>query len=728
MAIKNIKIDFTGLSYDSTSTFNITSNVGDSVSGITYDELRSDLTGYDFTISDTATSITVQSSNGVCGNIPALDTKTFEAVGITPTPTNTPPSTPIPGTPPPTPTNTPPPPLETTTVLTGQESSVGTDTFTLNGNIGVVGVPNYTQKGFVWMAGNGIPDMTDNIINIPGTSTGTFSQQLNGLSDNSTYSYRAFAVQGGVTTYGTTEIVQTTEVVDVYYSLEKCIDSTTGWRTQQTISGITLSIDDRVEDPSGFFYKVTGTTNSPLNNVGIVTDTGLTLCPTPPAEYQPGVTTNSANPTTTTTLTLNGTITDDGNPAYTSKGFYWKLGTSTPTASDNVITLGNTGTGLYSSQITGLTPGTQYTYVAWATNTVGTSVGSPSTTITNVVAKWGLIRCDGTSGPWLSTQTTEELPGLINGDRVTDPSNNIYIVNGTSNSGTEVGLITDTGEQSCPTTERFYNMELCDDTQVTFVGRNDSSENLAVGSSLKNNGTCYRVGTETTTSGLDTNITSWERFNTCTACANSIPPSQTPSPALSTTYHVFEDCTDGSFVAAAITAPINSSERYVDFNVSPQKYYAYTNNSVTDTTGYTVNNNLVPTSFDHTDQGCPPPQPSPTPVNNSWVITSGATNVSLTTGQASTNTNSFFIEVGTSPRTMKVKLNWQTGTANANASVTIGGQTITVGPFTLPSTNERISTVSIPLNANTSYAGSVTVNGTSSGGTFAVLQATALIE
>ena len=106
MATKNIKINFTGLDYDVSSTFTITSNTGESQS-ITYNQLTHTGPGYDFAISDSATSITVSSDS--CS--PGVEASTsFDAVAtITPTPTST--NTPTPAvntdTPTPTPTSTP---------------------------------------------------------------------------------------------------------------------------------------------------------------------------------------------------------------------------------------------------------------------------------------------------------------------------------------------------------------------------------------------------------------------------------------------------------------------------------------------------------------------------------------------------------------------------------------------------------------------------------------------
>jgi len=317
-----------------------------------------------------------------------------------------------------------------------------------------------------------------------------------------------------------------------YYTLTRCVDSATGFRTGNTTTSITLSTNDRVEDSGGLFYIVTGTTNSPLGSVGTVTDTGLTLCPAvPPTNYQPSVTTLSPNPITTTTSTFNGSITNVGNPNYTVKGFVWVLGTGTPTLSDNVentVIPSGTGFGDYSSLVSGLTAGTQYTYRAYATNTEGTTYGSDNTFSTNVESYYSLKRCSDNVTGFRTLQTTNDI-SLSTSDRVLDVDLITYIVTGTTPTGTSVGTITTTGLISCPTSVRYYNMSLCSDPTLTFVGVNNSSENLSNGSSVSNGGVCYQVGTETTTSGLDTNITSWTRHFNCAACFTAFP-TPTPTP------------------------------------------------------------------------------------------------------------------------------------------------------------------------------------------------------
>ena len=99
-------------------------------------------------------------------------------------------------------------------------------------------------------------------------------------------------------------------------------------------------------------------------------------------EDLPQVDTLAATGISSTEATFNGEITNDGEPVYTSKGFYWKQGTDIPTVRDNVLTTLDTGTPEYGITQSGLISGTQYTYVAWVTNKFRTNLGVPVTITT----------------------------------------------------------------------------------------------------------------------------------------------------------------------------------------------------------------------------------------------------------------------------------------------------------------------------------------------------------
>ncbi len=74
------------------------------------------------------------------------------------------------------------------------------------------------------------------------------------------------------------------------------------------------------------------------------------------------------------TAMAGGNVTDQGGAEITARGVCWST-TENPTTSDN-ITADGTGTGSFSSTITGLTADTDYYYRAYATNAGGTAYGN----------------------------------------------------------------------------------------------------------------------------------------------------------------------------------------------------------------------------------------------------------------------------------------------------------------------------------------------------------------
>lgn len=76
----------------------------------------------------------------------------------------------------------------------------------------------------------------------------------------------------------------------------------------------------------------------------------------------------------TTSVTSGGNISSDGGGAVTERGVCWNL-TGTPTVADSKTSNG-TGSGVFTSSVTSLTPGTNYFVRAYATNSAGTAYGN----------------------------------------------------------------------------------------------------------------------------------------------------------------------------------------------------------------------------------------------------------------------------------------------------------------------------------------------------------------
>ena len=87
----------------------------------------------------------------------------------------------------------------------------------------------------------------------------------------------------------------------------------------------------------------------------------------------PTVATNAASSVTTTSMTINGNVTNTGASAVTNRGFYF--GTS-PNYSSNTKTQVGSGTGAYTLAKTSLTANTTYYITAYAINTQGEARGS----------------------------------------------------------------------------------------------------------------------------------------------------------------------------------------------------------------------------------------------------------------------------------------------------------------------------------------------------------------
>jgi hypothetical protein len=88
----------------------------------------------------------------------------------------------------------------------------------------------------------------------------------------------------------------------------------------------------------------------------------------------PSITTTAVTGVTTTTASTGGNISSDGGSAVTVRGVCWNTA-SNPTTS-NSKTIEGSGTGSFTSHITGLTPNTKYYVRTYATNDIGTAYSS----------------------------------------------------------------------------------------------------------------------------------------------------------------------------------------------------------------------------------------------------------------------------------------------------------------------------------------------------------------
>ena len=109
------------------------------------------------------------------------------------------------------------------------------------------------------------------------------------------------------------------------------------------------------------------------NSVG--TAYGAEVNGTTVASVVPSVTTTTVTNPTLNSAVSGGNITSDGGSAIIVGGVCWST-TADPTVALSTKTADATGTGTFTSNITGLLPGTTYHVRAYATNAIGTAYGS----------------------------------------------------------------------------------------------------------------------------------------------------------------------------------------------------------------------------------------------------------------------------------------------------------------------------------------------------------------
>lgn len=152
----------------------------------------------------------------------------------------------------------------------------------------------------------------------------------------------------------------------------------------------------------------------------------------------PTVTTASITDIFGTTATGGGNVTSDGGCTVTARGVCWST-SSNPTIANSKTTDG-TGTGSFTSSLTGLTCGTTYYVRAYATNSQGTSYGSQVSFVayyTNATTDfWYLFSVTATGGSPVYSGTTltdaQNMCTTISGSYLTSTSSRFYTVGSAS--------------------------------------------------------------------------------------------------------------------------------------------------------------------------------------------------------------------------------------------------------------------------------------------------------
>jgi hypothetical protein len=291
-------------------------------------------------------------------------------------------------------------PTVTTTAISGITSNGASS----GGNVTSDGGAAVTVRGVCWGTSQN-PTISGSKTS-DGTGTGNFTSAVTGLNPGITYYVRAYATNSAGTSYGQQLSFTATAVTPTVTTSAINTITATGaagggnitsdggsditargicWGTSQnpTISGSKTSDGTGTGNftstitglsPGTTYYARAYATNSAGTAYGAqVTFVTLAVLPT--------VTTTSISNVASTSATSGGNITNDGGGAVTARGVCWST-SQNPTVADNKTNDG-TGSGTFTSTVSGLVPGTLYYLRAYATNSAGTSYGNQITVNTS---------------------------------------------------------------------------------------------------------------------------------------------------------------------------------------------------------------------------------------------------------------------------------------------------------------------------------------------------------
>lgn len=302
------------------------------------------------------------------------------------------------------------PVLDVTTPVTAITGSTAVS----GGNVISTGGSAITERGVCYST-SPTPTTANLKIVDPAPGPGPFISNLTGLTGNTGYYIRSYAINSMGTTFGT-ELYFSTLVdppVVITTALTNIGASTVnsgGTYSQNGTGGNIWNCGvayDIVPNSAAPVYVHNGFQLSPytINLTGLTANTtyylraamqgswngtnstiyGNELTFTTPAPVAPSIaSTSAAAVLSANTATSGGTITTDGGTPILSKGVCWGT-TPNPTLGTGNFTSDGTGSAAWVSNITGLTGSTTYYLRAYATNSVGTGYGPSNVTFTTWV-------------------------------------------------------------------------------------------------------------------------------------------------------------------------------------------------------------------------------------------------------------------------------------------------------------------------------------------------------
>lgn len=287
------------------------------------------------------------------------------------------------------------------TVITASITNITSTSATSGGTVLNDGGADVTVRGICWSTSPN--PVSSDFHTIDGAGLGSFVSEITGLVSGTKYYVRAYAANSAGTAYGnegsftagqsiTAPTVTTTEVVNIAQTTATCGGNVTSdGGAPVTVRGVCWSTssnpttsDSKTENGSGtggYLSSITGLTENTTyhvrayatNSAGTSYGNQQTFS-TLQNPTLPTVSTTVAFNITSTTATTGGNVNSDGGSAVTIRGVCYSTSPN-PTLANSFTTEG-VGTGVFVSNLTGLSAGTLYYVRAYATNSIGTDYGN----------------------------------------------------------------------------------------------------------------------------------------------------------------------------------------------------------------------------------------------------------------------------------------------------------------------------------------------------------------
>ncbi|MDP4711128.1 MAG: SUMF1/EgtB/PvdO family nonheme iron enzyme, partial [Saprospiraceae bacterium] len=291
-------------------------------------------------------------------------------------------------------------------VVTDTITSITSTTAVGGGQVTFDGGAAVTARGIAWSTAPG--SAVDSLKTTNGTGEGAFVSNMGSLSPGTTYYVRAYATNAVGTAYGAERTFSTLAVLPVVVtdSIMSITDSSAVSGGQVTYDGgaaVTARglVWDTLADPTLEDWTLqlgngVGAFNGVLTNIeptktyyvrayatnAVGTAYGQRFSFTAPAGL-PRVSTTSISALTDSSAVSGGTVTSERGSAVTARGVVWSRNL-TPDL-DSLKTTDGAGSGVFASQLSGLSPGTTYYARAYATNAIGTGFGEVVSFVTPAI-------------------------------------------------------------------------------------------------------------------------------------------------------------------------------------------------------------------------------------------------------------------------------------------------------------------------------------------------------